>query len=217
MIYESFIMYINKVKNFIVLDVDNVLNSSTDRDLLIKHNLLSTKPFQTNYYVHAEMEKHLINVPFLLGRGFRYGVHVVNRRKTERLRNIIQMHQITVLGVSTWFRNTRTTEGFRQLKMIESAFGFPVIPITVTGSQPDDAVNRLCNALNYLKEVKAQKPNISIKAAYLDDMCNFTGYEHLLDEFKKDYQGLFIFPRNGITEEQLNELEKWFDDNLNMK
>lgn len=205
------------MQNFIVLDVDNVLNSSSDRDLLIKHNLLSAKPFQENYHIHAEMEKHLINVPFLLGRGFRYGFHVVNRRKTERLRDIIQMHQITVLGVSTWFRNTRTTEGFRQLKMIESAFGFPVIPITVTGSQSDDAVNRLSNALSYLKDVKLQNPNASIKAAYLDDMCDFVGHENLLREFEYDYQGLFIFPHDGITEEQLNELEKWFNDNLNMK
>lgn len=117
-----------------------------------------------------------------------------------------------MLGVSTWFRNTKTTEGFKQLKMIESAFGFPVIPITVTGSQSDDAVNRLNNALNYLKEVKAQNPNTLIKAAYLDDMCDFIGHEHLLNEFKGSYQGLFIFPHDGITEEQLNELENWFDN-----
>lgn len=198
------------MKNFIILDVDNVLNSSADRDLLIKHNLLSTKPFQTNYYVHAEMEKHLINVPFLLERGFRYGFHIVNRSITERLRNIVRKHEVTVLGISTWFRNSKTDQGFKQLKMIESAFGFPIIPIAVTGSQADDAVNRLSNTLSYLKEVKTQHPNSSIKAAYLDDMCDFAGHENLLLEFEQDYQGLFIFPSDGITQEQLNELENWF-------
>lgn len=198
------------MKNFIILDVDNVLNSSADRDLLIKHNLLSAKPFQDNYYIHAEMEKHLINVPFLLERGFRYGFHIVNRSITERLRDIVRKHNVTVLGISTWFRNSKTDKGFKQLKMIESAFGFPIIPITVTGSQSDDAVNRLGNALSYLKEVKIQHPNSSMKAVYLDDMCDFAGHENLLLEFEQNYQGLFIFPSDGITQEQLNELENWF-------
>ena len=206
-----------KVKRFLFLDIDGVLNSHVGHELLDEvfqqedyQNLMDHLPYLENDLKAVRFLRHSKPRTYN-NRTVDFG-NFVETRLADRLAHIIQQYQVTVIGISSWF--VRANE--EDVKLISDCLGFP-IELALKGAG-GSGENRLNAVVSFLEEWRAQNENQSSICVYLDD-DNYFNLSHQSNtniinftSFNNEFNGLFVTPhgRYGISDNQFKQIEHWF-------
>lgn len=197
----------NKVVNYLALDIDGVLNSS--------ETFAKTRELINKYGdIHENDEKYVeAGIKWLYREGSDGKMHAtdhVDLFKLNSLKAICDQHDVKVIGISSWFT------GNRDLNELSKWLGLNVIAGGFSGS----GQSRLHQVAEYLSEHE-DLSNTDINLVYLDDDCGFdsttkSGYRSLNNEAFKlltsTVNTLFVFTdgRAGTSSKQFERIRQFY-------
>lgn len=207
------------MKKILFFDIDQVFNSKKGHDFLSdifrnKEEKLNHINTSHDFYVDLLSKCNEFGIRFLKNPNIPSGYNFGNFIELDLIKDLIKIiedQNVITVGISSWFISKKKED----LEAISECLGFPIHFI---GHNTGSADERLKGAVKWLKE--NIKENEETYVVYLDDMVHFdltydykTYNQSSLLAFKEmlsKYNTLFVSPVNGLKQNEINNIIKWF-------